>query len=447
MLRYSNRASDRSFDYASGRNPRILLLSEYFPGDPGRSVSGTFQRLGRHFLALDRLGPVDALFFWPGGGKLSRNDIAAFSAIAKQMWPLRGSVNFVAASRKKGLFGRAYYATWALRGIAGFCGDRPSFRTCGRAQIADVENFLRQCQPDLIFAHRLNTAVPLLRVRSALPPVIVDFDDLESVTLERLATSRRDLAGIWKARLGALLARKVQRRVSAIASSVLVCSEVEKRKAQSICPGARVVIVPNSAAPLGDLPPASQPVAVFVGTGSYPPNREAILWLTNAIWPRIRRAVPGARLIVVGDATDGLGVSSPQLGIETLGFIENLAPIYAVAMLALCPVRRGSGTRIKIIEAAVNGRPVVSTALGAEGLLFVPGTEILIEDDADGFANACIGLFQDPARAALIGEAASLRARSTYHENQIVERVRAICSEALRRDSYRNELIENGQKV
>ena len=220
--------------------------------------------------------------------------------------------------------------------------------------------------------------------------------------------------------------------MSTIASSVLVCSELEQRKAQSMYPNAHFVTVPNTAAPLGELPPASRPIAIFVGTAWYGPNREAISWFANEIWPHIRRAVPEARLIVVGERTEELAVSSPQLGIETLGFVENLAPIYAAAMLAVCPIRRGSGTRIKIIEASINGRPVVSTTLGAEGLLFAPGTEILIADDAKDFADACIRLFRDPAQAALIGEAAAQRARSAYQETSIAERLRAVCADVVR---------------
>ena len=102
-----------------------------------------------------------------------------------------------------------------------------------------------------------------------------------------------------------------------------------------MCPNAHFVTVPNTAAPLGELPHASRPIAIFVGTAWYRPNREAISRFANEIWPHIRRAVPEARLLVVGERTEKLAVSSPQLGIEMLGFVENLAPIYAAAMLAV----------------------------------------------------------------------------------------------------------------
>jgi hypothetical protein len=313
-------APDRPVDYAARQSPRILFLSIFIPSDPVKSVWGAFQRLGHHLTALDRLGPVDLVFFSPAHEQLSPNKVAAITQIAQQMWPLRGSVHFVAPSGPK-LLDRMSDVCWTLRGFVGFVGDRPSMVTCRRRQIESLEHILRLSRPDLIFAHRLSAAVPLLRVKSRIPPIVVDLDDLESIKLERLAMSKRDLAGIWGARFGALLARLAQRRVSAIATALLVCSELEQRKVQSTGTGRRVFAIPNTAALLGELPSPCKPVAVFVGTAHYPPNREALLWFANEVWPRIRRAVPDARLIVVGDKTDELGISSKKVGIETLGFV------------------------------------------------------------------------------------------------------------------------------
>ena len=82
------------------------------------------------------------------------------------------------------------------------------------------------------------------------------------------------------------------------------------------------------------------------------------MWFANQIWPHVRREVPDARLIVVGEKTDELGIASPELGIEALGLCAKSRADIRGAMLAVCPVRRGSGTRIKIIEARSIGRPL-----------------------------------------------------------------------------------------
>jgi len=417
-------------DHATPRNPRILLLTQFFPADPTRSVFGAYQRLALHLAALERLGPVDIVFLWPPG-TLSEIDLPKCREIAKQVWPIRGFVHFVACGDEDGLAQRISDAFWTLRGFVGFDRDAPSMDLCRHRQIEQIERILEISQPALVFAHRLSAAVPFLRMKSKLPPMFVDFDDVESVRIIRSAMSKPDRLGRWKGQFGGRIARRVEHRTAEAAAGVLVCSELEQRKVQAMCPGARVFVIPNTATSLGVLPSPAKPIVAFVGTAIYPPNAEAILWLAKEIWPHIHSAVPQARLFVVGEGTAELGIDSEQLGIEALGFIEDLTPIYAAAMLAVCPIRRGSGTRIKIIEAAMNGRPVVSTTVGAEGLTFKQETEIMIEDDAKGFANACIELLSDPARASRIGKAASERARSAYRAERIVEDLLSICAKAL----------------
>lgn len=433
----TSRVPVRSPDYATRQRPRILVLCMFVPWDPIKMVHGVFQRLVRHLTALDQLGPVDLAIFSPAYRQLSANDVTRLNRTAHQMWPFRGSIYFVAPSKRRSLHALISDVYWTLRGFVGFIGDQTSMDTCRRQQIESLQHILRLSKPDLIFAHRLNAAVPLLRIKSQLPPIVVDLDDVESVSLERSANSSRNMVDRWRTHFNASLARLAQNRVSAVATALLVCSELEQRRVQLMCPGGRVFAIPNTAASLGELPPPSNPVAVFVGTAHYSPNREALLWFTREVWPRIRHVIPDARLIVVGEKTENLGISSKKAGIEALGFVANLRPIYAVAMLAICPIHRGSGTRIKIIEAAVNGRPVVSTTLGAEGLEFKPGTEILLEDGATDFADACIQLFQDPARAAQIGKAAMERALLTYQESRVADRLRAICTDALGEDLSR----------
>ena len=76
---------------------------------------------------------------------------------------------------------------------------------------------------------------------------------------------------------------------------------------------------------------------------------------------------------------------------------------YSNASVALAPIRAGGGTRIKILEAMAHGVPVVSTVLGAEGLEVTPGENILLADDASGFAECVLRLVGDAGLARAIG--------------------------------------------
>ncbi len=415
------------------RLPRILLLTEFYPADPRTCVFGVFQRLHTAVEALSQLGPVDALFFWPAH-RLSPGDETLHAEAIKQHWQIAGFVRFVqAGSGPRRLSAQISDAFWALRGAVGFLNTAATMRTCGHKQSAALRKRLEELQPDLIFAQHLGGAAPLLRVGSELPPIVVDTDDLEHVKLARLADSTPDFWRRLGIRAEGALALHALRRVARIAACLLVASDLDQAKVRAAAPSASVAVVPNTGFSYGALPSAVDPVALFVGVAAYPPNREAMVWLIREIWPRVRDAVSGAQLVLAGEGTRELAEACSDTSVQGLGFVDDLAPLYRRARLALCPIRRGGGTRIKIIEAAMNARPVVSTRVGAEGLSLKLGSEILIEDSASGFAEACITLLRDPERASAIGGAAQRQVQSRYGREGVMRQLTALCAELLKR--------------
>jgi glycosyltransferase involved in cell wall biosynthesis len=97
-----------------------------------------------------------------------------------------------------------------------------------------------------------------------------------------------------------------------------------------------------------------------------------------------------------------------------------------------CPIFYGSGTRIKIIEAAAYARAIVSTTLGAEGLVFENGTELVLRDGLAQLAEECVRLLQDPAAAERLGTAARERARVTYERSAVVAQLERLFDAGLR---------------
>jgi glycosyltransferase involved in cell wall biosynthesis len=159
---------------------------------------------------------------------------------------------------------------------------------------------------------------------------------------------------------------------------------------------------------------------MFVGVTNYKPNADAIRRLVNDLWPRVRRLVPDARLTIVGEGATAVADSRPDEGCIVLNFVSDLDEIYREARIALCPITGGGGTRIKVIEAAMHARPVVSTRIGAEGLSFVPGSEILLADEPGEFAQQCAALLLDPDRCVKMGRAARARALAEYSPERVV---------------------------
>src|SRR5271156_4290316 len=140
------------------------------------------------------------------------------------------------------------------------------------------------------------------------------------------------------------------------------------------------------------------------------PNRDAVEFFARAILPRVRAVFPEARLIVAGRNPPRQFVdqfrSDPK--IEFTGTVPEMRPYLSAATVVVVPLRLGSGTRIKILEACAAGKPVVSTSLGAEGLGLAAEKEIILADDPDQFARSVVTLLRDPARRDAIAASARI---------------------------------------
>ena len=211
-------------------------------------------------------------------------------------------------------------------------------------------------------------------------------------------------------------------------ASVFVCSQAAKDYLAGFAPGARIEIAANAVAfPKTEATPPDgrSTTLLFVGMFAYGPNLEAAEWLVREIFPRVLAQVPEARLALVGgyiEKLDHLRADARQ--VDFLGFVPDIAAAYAQSAVACSPILAGGGTRTKIIEAAAYHVPIVSTTLGAEGLDFVDDREILLRDDAVGFADACVALLRDPARGRALAEAAFLSGR-IYDRDRVIPEIAA----------------------
>jgi glycosyltransferase involved in cell wall biosynthesis len=431
-------AQSRTFEDQSRRDPkgtisaqRVLLLSEFFPRRPETQVSGLFRRLRFHIEALTMFGALDLAFFWPAAEPIvgiPNEGEEAFRAA----WGVKGRIWFIPTGRIRGGSARGALSDmlWAWRGAIGFFHERPTLRTCRWPQVHCLDQILSSGAYDLVFAHRMGSAAAAVRLGARSPPIVIDFDDLEHIRFLQAAPAERSLPAWAGRKWAAALARRAERLAASKAACSFVCSEADRRRLSLLAPGANIAVVVNSADPNVELSNSVDPIIIFVGTARYGPNREGILWFVTTIWPMIRKANPPARLIVVGQDSEQIGVEDGKSGIAVTGFQSDLAALYQQAAIAVCPVLSGTGTRIKIIEAAMHGLPVVSTAIGAEGLTFEDGLDIVIADDPTDFAKACAGLLADARRRREIGQAARVRARRDYAPLAARDVMLKACAEA-----------------
>ena len=136
---------------------------------------------------------------------------------------------------------------------------------------------------------------------------------------------------------------------------------------------------------------------LMTGTLGYAPNLDACAWMRAEIMPMIRAQVPTAKVDLVGGADEeARSLHSPENGVNVVGAVDDVRPYMEAADVFAVPLRMGSGTRLKILEALAAGLPVVATTIAAEGLDLPEGL-VLIGDTVESFAAHVVNLLKDPA--------------------------------------------------
>ena len=218
--------------------------------------------------------------------------------------------------------------------------------------------------------------------------------------VEQAARSHDGLARRMLYRLTTRWTRRYEERMFRQVAGVWAVSDLEAIAIRAA--GApQVWVVPNGVTlPINTVPAAaSAPSLLFVGSMHMSFNRDAVAWFLEACWPEIRESVPEARLVLAGRG----GETFRGPGVEALGYVDDLAPLYAGARACIAPLRAGAGTRLKVIEAMAHARAVVSTPVGCEGLAVSADDGVVAAEGAASFARECIGLLSDKGLAAELG--------------------------------------------
>ena len=150
--------------------------------------------------------------------------------------------------------------------------------------------------------------------------------------------------------------------------------------------------------------PATDPVLIYHGTFSYPPNRHALQVFADILLPGLEVKGLRCHLLAVGRQPP---VSSPHPRIYLAGSVTDVAPWLKAADLAVIPLVDGGGTRMKIVDCFAAGVAVVSTGKGIEGIPIEPGRHALVIDDWEEMIDAIAALVRDPQRRALLAAAGS----------------------------------------
>ena len=269
---------------------------------------------------------------------------------------------------------------------------------------------LRAAAPDVVYVDHLGMTRYLSDIRAGRPEarVVLEQHNVESELFKQFAESHRGLRG-QVARAERRAAARFEKRVLAAVDAVVAISGSDADHFERLA-GVRAHVVPVVVEPEHVSRPRSRrPHFCYVGNLRWHPNVAGLDWFCAEVWPKIRARLAGASMEIAGvglppDHGDRLAVPRAWRvpGIETVGFLADLGPLYDRSLAMLAPVLGGSGVRIKVLEGLRAGLPIVTTVEGASGLSFRDGREALIAIDAADFAARVESLVGDESLQTLL---------------------------------------------
>jgi glycosyltransferase involved in cell wall biosynthesis len=290
-----------------------------------------------------------------------------------------------------------------------------------------VRSLLAERQFDAIVCDFLHAAPNVPDLRSA---VLFQHNVETTIWQRHLEREQHPL----KKRFIAMQVRKMEayeRSVCQQSRFVIAVSDIDAERMREMFSISHVESVPTGvdidsfAAPTEPVPVTD---VVFSGSMDWLPNVDAIEYFLAEIFPLIRARRPDTTFTIAGRSPDPRVRKAAEgvPGVTITGSVPDMRPFLWGSRISIVSLRIGGGTRLKVYESMAAGCPVVSTTIGAEGLDYNDGQNILIADTPQTFADACLRLLQDTAARRSIAENALHLVRDNFSWASVTRRFESI---------------------
>jgi GT2 family glycosyltransferase len=181
------------------------------------------------------------------------------------------------------------------------------------------------------------------------------------------------------------------------ASDLVWCASVEEKKAVSVeAPGTAIEVIPT----IHSLHPTGKSFderanLLFIGNFSHSPNRDALKFFVQQIFPLVRQSLPDVKFAAIGSNAPLEFQAYASAAVTFHGYVPDVDPLFNEARVFVAPLRFGAGVKGKIGEALAYGVPVVTTPIGAEGMGFENGQQALIATTPEAFAAAVVQVYRE----------------------------------------------------
>lgn len=305
-----------------------------------------------------------------------------------------------------------------------------------------LQAWLTEQRFDVIQIENLEMAVYLPLIKEVQPEVAVIYDahNAEYALQQRIYEAERgSLTRLPAAIYSSIQARRVrhmEQNVCQTVDYIVAVSDTDAALLGQLTDQTPITVVPNGISTAlyqdtdDDPVTLAETALVFTGKMDYRPNVDAVLWFAQEILPLIRQEHPTAHFYVVGQSPHPrLDVLRGQAGITLTGFVPSITPYLQAASVFVVPLRMGSGTRLKVLEAMATRCPIVSTEIGAQGLTITHGQELMTANTTKEFAKTVNTLLKQPAKAQQIGQTAHEFVCANYDWSALLPRLKQVYKE------------------
>jgi sugar transferase (PEP-CTERM/EpsH1 system associated) len=297
-----------------------------------------------------------------------------------------------------------------------------------------LEKFVDEERIDVIHSHFLHMSQYVGHKREAA--FVHDAHNLEHVLWERMGRTTSN--PLKKAFIHTQYSKlvKCQQDVARASEKCVVLSDDDRAEYQRICPEADMTTVPNGADIQYWTPRdgVAEPESIlYFGNLGWPPQADAAIYFHDEILPLIRQQIPGVKFYIVGqNPPENIKALASDRVIVT-GFVPDMREYIARATVVVMPLRVGAGTKHRVFQALCMKKPVVCTAVAAEGIALTHDETAMLADTPETFANATVSLLQDAALRQGLGERGRQLVLDRYDWRSIYERLEETFQEAVRK--------------
>ncbi len=396
---------------------RILWLCHFVPFPP---KGGNRQRTYNLIAQVGRRHDVDLILLRPKPATEHDADDVVREAFLRHCRSVT-LVDLSAATRPGALAWLALRSTLTAQSV-----------TVTLFRSAEARRLVRAALPEADVVHLDSISLADYIDDTASKPTLMTHHGAESFMIRRRIAREPSLLRKAFFAIEWLTLRRAERRALPRVALNIACSELDCQLMGAETP-ARYAVVDNGVDTgyFRPLPVLGGRSLLFAGRLDQYSNRDAILHFVEATWPLVTARYPDARLTIVGsNPPERLRqVAAADARVTVTGFVDDVRTYFAEATAAICPIRDGGGTRIKVLDALAQAKPLVSTSIGAEGLELVPERDLLIGDTPEAFARQIGRVFDDHALRTSLARQARAIVEERYSWDRLGATMAALCED------------------